>query len=55
MKHMVPYNKMSKRQQKNEDSKRRNMWVISPVTKTVPNKKKDNDKTYDYDYDDWEE
>ncbi len=41
MKHSIPYNKMSKREQKNEDSKRRNFWTINPMTRIVPNNKQD--------------
>ena len=37
----VPINKRSKKAQKEFNSKSRLMWVIPPVTKIIPNKKKD--------------
>lgn len=36
---MVSYEKMSKKQKKAENTKKRNLWPISPVTKVVPAKK----------------
>lgn len=36
---MVSYKKMSKKQRKAENAKKRNLWPFSPVTKVVPAKK----------------
>lgn len=36
---MVSYNKMSKKQKKIENNKKRTLWQISPITKVVPAKK----------------
>ena len=36
---MVSYEKMSKKQKKAENARKRNMWAISPITKVVPSKK----------------
>ena len=38
---IVPYDKMSKRKQKEYNKKRRTFWDnINPITKIIPNKKK---------------
>ena len=39
MKKFVEYSKMSKKRQKEENSKKRNTWACSPVTRVVPSKK----------------
>ena len=36
---MISYIKMSKRQKKAENAKKRNVWPISPITRIVPSKK----------------
>ena len=36
---MISYEKMSKKQKKAENAKKRNFWLVSPVTKVVPAKK----------------
>lgn len=35
----VDYDKMSKKEKRAMDSKKRNFWAVNPVQKTVPNKK----------------
>lgn len=37
---MVSYEKMSKKQKKAENVRKRNMWSISPITKVIPSKKR---------------
>ena len=36
---MISYNKMSKKQKRIENAKKRNFWTVSPITKVVPAKK----------------
>lgn len=36
---MISYNKMSKKQKKAENAKKRNFWNVSPITKVIPAKK----------------
>lgn len=41
--HFVPYEKLSKKEQKKLNAAKRKDWgILSPVTKVVPNKKKYN-------------
>lgn len=40
MKNYVSYNKMSKKAQKAENNKKRNLWTVNPTTKVVPDKTK---------------
>lgn len=37
---MIPYDKMNKKQKREEDNKKRGRWEISPVSRVVPSKKR---------------
>ena len=38
---MIPYNKLSKKRKKEINNQKRNFWTVYPVTKIIPDKKKD--------------
>lgn len=40
MNKFIPYEKMSKKQKKEYDKRKRTMWNINPISKIVPDKKK---------------
>ena len=40
MKKFVPYEKMNKKQKREIDNRKRNIWSVNPVSKVVPDKKK---------------
>ena len=44
MKGFVPRGKMSKKQRKELDKKGRREWAVAPVTRVIPNKKKEAEK-----------
>lgn len=44
----IPVDKRSKKAQKEHNSKNRLMWMIPPVTKVIPNKKKNYEFKIDY-------
>ena len=39
MKKFIPYEKLSKKKKREQDSKRRSIWTISPVTRRPENPK----------------
>ncbi len=43
---MISKNKMSKKAQKEENSKKRVMWTINPITRKTKNKKAYNRKAF---------
>ena len=44
MKGFVPRGKMSKKQRKEKKKKGRREWAVAPVTRVIPNKKKEAEK-----------
>ena len=44
MKNFVPKDKLSKKARKKEDQKNRAQWGFSPVSRVIPNKKKEYDR-----------
>ena len=47
MEKFIPYEKMSKKKKKEINKKKRNTWKVNPISRVVPNKKKDKSKDID--------
>lgn len=51
MKNMIPFNKLSKKEQKRINKEKRNLWTVNPVTrKESKNKHKENKYKEQYKY-----